>query len=151
LLWNSKGCKVYQDIIRYSDACMTKEQIKNLRVDRWLWYTRFFKTRSLASAAVDGGHVKVNGRRARPGTRIREGDLLQIMRHQRKYDVEVLSLPDRRGPAPEAQGSYVESPESVARRQQVNDQIRADRRQMPMTAGKPDKHTRRKLRTRNRG
>lgn len=151
MLWVTKGCKVYQDIIRYSDACMTKEQTELLRVDRWLWYTRFFKSRSLASAAVTGGHVKVNGQRARPGSRVRPGDTVQIKRYQQRCDVEVLSLPARRGSAPEAAENYAETGESRLRREAAREQIRADRRQMPVTDGKPDKRTRRKLRTHNRG
>ncbi len=130
---------------------MTKERSEGLRVDRWLWYARFFKTRPLASAAVTGGHVRINGNKARAGTRVRVGDHVQIRRHPLQYDVELLSLPVRRGPASEMQSSYAETEESQRCRQEARDRLRADRRQMPTTEGKPDKRTRRKLRTHNRG
>jgi ribosome-associated heat shock protein Hsp15 len=151
LLSKKKGCKVYQDTNNFNDASMTKERSTGLRIDRWLWYARFFKTRSLAAAAVTGGHVRINDQKARAGSRVHPGDHVQIRRHQLQYDVELLSIPARRGPASEAQSSYAESEESQRRRQEARDRIRADRSQMPMTDGKPDKHTRRKLRTRNRG
>ena len=147
----AKGCKVYQDIIHNSDACMTEEQSKFLRVDRWLWYTRFFKTRSLASAAVAGGHVRINGNKARAGSRVRPRDIVQVKRNQLQYVVQVSILPSRRGPAIEAQATYTETAESMQARDVARNRIRADRRQMPTTDGKPDKHTRRKLRSRNRG
>ena len=119
-----------------------------LRLDRWLWFARFYKTRTAASAAVQGGHVRVNGERARAGVRVRSGDQIKLVRQQLTYDLKVVGIPLRRGPAREARACYEETPESMARRQQTVSELKRDRLQMPMTRGKPDKHTRRKLRQR---
>ena len=122
----------------------------SLRLDRWLWFTRFYKTRTAASAAVQGGHVRVNGERARTSTRVGPGDEIRLQRQQLEYVMTVLAIPSRRGPATEARGCYEESDDSVAVRKQRLSELRRDRLQMPMTPGKPDKHTRRRLRERNR-
>ena len=124
---------------------------RSLRLDRWLWFTRFYKTRTASSKAVNGGHVRLNGERARTSSSVAVGDRIQIVRKQLEFDVTVTDIPVRRGPAREAQACYDESPESVARREQRVSELRADRLQMPTTPGKPDKRTRRKLRDRNRG
>jgi len=122
-----------------------------LRIDSWLWRTRFYRTRGLAAAAVTGGHAKVNGERARPGTRIREGDVIELVREQLPFRLEAGPLPARRGPASEARLCYEEDQETQQQRQSILDSIRRDRLQMPRTAGRPDKHTRRKLRQHGRG
>lgn len=122
-----------------------------LRIDRWLWFTRFYKTRTAASAAVQGGHVRVNGERARTATRVSPGDRIELKRQQLAYVMTVRRIPARRGPAVEARACYEESAESVATREQRLRELRRDRLQMPMTKGRPDKHTRRRLRQRNRG
>ena len=88
----------------------------SLRLDRWLWFTRFYKTRTAASAAVQGGHVRVNGEPARTSFRVRVGDQVRLVRRQLTWELTVLELPARRGPAREAQACYEESAESVARR-----------------------------------
>ena len=122
-----------------------------LRLDRWLWFTRFYKTRTAATAAVQGGHVRVNDETARTAARVRIGDRIKLVRQQLTWDLTVTGIPPRRGPAKEAQSCYLESDESVARRAQAVAELKRDRLQMPTTRGKPDKHTRRKLRDRNRG
>ena len=124
---------------------------RSLRLDRWLWFTRFYKTRTAASKAVNGGHVRLNGERARTSSKVVAGDRIQLVRNQLEFDVTVADIPSRRGPASEAQSCYAESEESLARRKQQVSELRLDRLQMPMTRGKPDKRTRRKLRDRNRG
>jgi ribosome-associated heat shock protein Hsp15 len=118
----------------------------SLRIDRWLWFTRFYKTRGLASAAVSGGHVKINGERARPGSKIRQGDVIELVRGQLPFRLEAGPLPERRGPASEAKRCYIEDDATQRERQEIVDDIRQDRQQMPRTRGRPDKHTRRKLR-----
>jgi ribosome-associated heat shock protein Hsp15 len=118
----------------------------SLRIDRWLWFTRFYKTRGLASAAVSGGHVKVNGERAKPGSKVQEGDVIEIVRGQLPYRLEAGPLPTRRGPASEARLCYTEDVAMQRKRQAIVDAIRQDRQQMPRTRGRPDKHTQRKLR-----
>jgi ribosome-associated heat shock protein Hsp15 len=120
----------------------------SLRLDRWLWFTRFYKTRTAASAAVHGGHVRVNGERARAATSVRIGDEVQLVRQQSTYELTVLGIPARRGPAKDAQACYDESAASITRREKQLAELRRDRLQMPMTKGKPDKHTRRQLRDR---
>lgn len=122
-----------------------------LRLDRWLWFTRFYKTRTAASAAVQGGHVRINGERARTATRVRIGDEILLVRQQLIYELTVIDIPVRRGPAPEARACYEEALDSVERRNQTLADLKSDRLRMPTTRGKPDKHTRRQLRKRNRG
>ena len=123
----------------------------SLRVDRWLWFTRFYKTRTAATAAVQGGHVRVNGERARTSVRVHPGDQIRLHRQQLEFSLKVVGIPARRGPATDARACYVESEESIARREKQLAELRRDRLQMPTTRGKPDKHTRRQLRQRNRG
>jgi len=124
---------------------------RTLRLDRWLWFTRFYKTRSAAAAAVQGGHIRHNGERARSSTKVAIGDQVRLVRHQLTYELTVEDIPSRRGPAPEAQACYSESEASIAAREGQLADLRSDRLQMPTTPGRPDKHTRRKLRERNRG
>jgi ribosome-associated heat shock protein Hsp15 len=122
----------------------------SLRLDRWLVHTRFFKTRALASRAVAGGHVKRNGELAKTGDKVRTGDRLVIVREHERFEIEVKALPGRRGPAIEARRCYSESPQSIVERQAAKGRLKRDRMSMPRTAGRPDKHTRRLLRQRNR-
>lgn len=122
-----------------------------LRIDRWLWFARFYKTRTLAAKAVAGGHVRLNGERARPGQRVAAGDRLELTRDQLTWKLEVLGVPQRRGPASEARRCYRETEASVAEREQLKARLAGDRLLMPRTDGRPDKHTRRLLRRRQRG
>lgn len=119
-----------------------------LRLDRWLWFTRFYKTRTGASAAVQGGHVRVNGERARASMRVHIGDAVTLVRHQLTYELTVTRIPARRGPASDAQTCYEEAPTSIERRKRTKSELQRDRLQMPRTRGKPDKRTRRLLRDR---
>jgi ribosome-associated heat shock protein Hsp15 len=116
-----------------------------MRIDRWLFYCRFFKTRSKATAAVDGGHVKVNGERAAPGKRVKCGDQIDLVRERLPYSFEIAAIPTRRGPAPEARDCYVEDEDTVREREVQAATLRQDRMLMPKTDGRPDKRTRRKL------
>lgn len=128
---------------------MEGESGNSLRIDRWLWCTRFFKTRTLAADAVKGGHVRVNGQRVKPARDVKIGDTLLITQGNTEREVTVLAIPVRRGPAPEAAGCYAESEESIARREEAA-QRRAIERELfrAPTAGRPDKRTRRLLRER---
>ena len=116
-----------------------------LRLDKWLWAARFFRTRSLATTAVSGGKVHVNGERAKPSRPVRAGDQLEISAGFDAVTVTVLGIPARRGPAPEARGYYEETPGSVARRERMREQRRLASMAAPQTPGKPDKKTRRAL------
>lgn len=129
---------------------MSEPRAASLRIDRWLWFARFYKSRSDATLAVSGGHVRVNGERARPGRAVRPGDVVELTRQQNYMRVTIAAIPARRGPAREAQLCYTEQKSDREAREERAASIRRDRMQMPRTSGKPDKHTRRKLRERNR-
>lgn len=116
-----------------------------LRVDKWLWAARFFKTRSLATEAVSGGKVHVNGDRCKPGRRLHPGDRLTVHRGQEVFDVEVLGIRDQRRPALEARELYAETPESVVRRESEAARHREDR-QGASPGRRPDKRARRNIR-----
>ncbi len=123
---------------------------ESLRIDRWLFFCRFFKTRSKATAAVTGGHVKLNGERTSPGVRVAVGDRIELVRDRLPYSLEVVAIPARRGPATEARSCYVEDDDMVRERETKLAALRQDRMLMPKTPGRPDKRTRRKLRERGR-
>lgn len=126
------------------------QSVDSLRIDRWLFYSRFFKTRQRATAAVAGGHVKINNERAAPGSRVKCGDRIDLIREQLLYSLEVSEIPSRRGPAAEAQACYREDEEAIRKRDVQVAALKQDRLLTPRTDGRPDKHTRRKLRDRNR-
>ncbi|MFO1408622.1 MAG: RNA-binding S4 domain-containing protein [Steroidobacteraceae bacterium] len=113
-----------------------------LRVDKWLWHARFYKTRGVAQEAVEGGHVQVNGERVKASRQVKVGDRLRIVRGQERYEVDVLSLPTRRGPATEARECYSETGESAAARATVRE---FNRLAAPVHSGRPDKRERREL------
>jgi ribosome-associated heat shock protein Hsp15 len=119
-----------------------------LRIDKWLWCARFFKSRSQATAAVAGGRVHVNGERAKPSRAVRVDDRVEITRDELRFEVVVRSLPVRRGPAPEARTHYVETEASIAAREQQRERSRLA---PPAPSGRPDKHARRLLRDLRRG
>jgi len=130
-----------------------EEAADRLRIDRWLWCARFFKTRTLAADAVRGGHVRVNGARVKPAHAVRIGDELHITAHDSvERDVTVTAIPERRGPSAEALLCYTESEASIARRRAAAEQRALARAFAPPTEGRPDKRTRRLLaRARQRG
>jgi ribosome-associated heat shock protein Hsp15 len=117
-----------------------------MRVDRWLFFVRLFKSRSLAGEAVTGGRVHVNGERVKPSRVVRVGDHLAFNRGAVPFDCEVTGLPLRRGPAPEASACYRESEASVARRAQFAERMRVATAFAPRPDTRPDKHERRELR-----
>lgn len=114
----------------------------SLRIDKWLWCARFFRTRSLAQEAVDGGHVQVNGVRVKASRPVKVGDRLLITRGQERFEIHLLSIPARRGPATEARQHYHETPESEAARVHVRE---LNRLSGPASSGRPDKRERREL------
>ncbi len=95
--------------------------------------------------------MKLNGERTTPGSRVKCGDQIDLIRERLPYSLQVSGIPMRRGPAAEAQNFYHEDEETVRQREDQAVALRQDRMLMPKTAGRPDKHTRRKLRSRNRG
>ena len=119
-----------------------------VRIDKWLWAARFFKTRSMAAQAVAGGKVHLNDARIKPARLIQPGDELRIRLGELEFMVTVLALLDKRRPAKEAQLLYEESAESILQRQQYNEKKRleaANRMYGPVK--RPDKRARRKIRS----
>jgi ribosome-associated heat shock protein Hsp15 len=116
-----------------------------MRIDKWLWAARFYKTRSLASAAVEGGHVEVNGERAKPSKQIREGDTLRIRLNQLTHVVNVRGLSERRGPASDARQLYEETEESRLERERLTEQRRLAPPPAYEEGGRPSKRDRRDM------
>ncbi|HUO95123.1 MAG TPA: S4 domain-containing protein [Steroidobacteraceae bacterium] len=118
---------------------------QRLRLDRWLWCARFYKSRSLAAAAVAGGHVHLNGARVKPAHVVRVGDALTLTLGGRDRDLEVSAIPERRGPATEARRCYRESEASLARGARQAEAQRLAALTTPRPDGRPDKKERRAL------
>ena len=119
---------------------------EKVRVDQWLWAARFFKTRSLAKAAVEGGKVHVDGLRVKPARPVSEGTCLTITRGNDTAEIEVLSVSRRRGPATVARQLYRETDESVARRARRQAEARLLSAGLKVPSKRPEKHARRQLR-----
>jgi ribosome-associated heat shock protein Hsp15 len=115
------------------------------RLDKWLWHCRFYKTRSVATAAIAGGKVHLNAERVKPAHRIRVGDRLSLSLQGIVAEFEVLGLPERRGPATEAQTHYHETAQSAERRARLREQQRLAQVSRPRPDARPDKRDRRRL------
>ena len=118
-----------------------------MRIDKWLWAARFFKTRSLATDAVAAGHVRVGGTRVKPAKEVRVGDTVEIRRDTFTWTVVVLGLSERRGPASEATTLYEETKES----QETREQHRSELRLSHPVGERPTKQDRRRLDALRRG
>jgi ribosome-associated heat shock protein Hsp15 len=116
-----------------------------LRIDKWLWAARFFKTRSLAAAAVARGRVRVNGEAAKPARALKAGDTLEITRDRDSIEIIVMGLSAVRGPAPEAARLYHETAASSERRALEREQRALLPARTPGPPGRPDKKARREL------
>jgi ribosome-associated heat shock protein Hsp15 len=117
-----------------------------VRIDKWLWAARFFKTRSLAAQAVDGGKVKLNGERAKPSKELKPGDELQILADELTWTINVVALSGRRGPAEAARRLYAENEASLARRQAAIEMRRLEAVAVRGEGGRPTKRNRRLIR-----
>jgi len=117
-----------------------------VRIDKWLWAARFFKTRSLAAQAVSGGKVQLNGQRVKPARTVKPGDELEIHKSGLEYQVHIVGVSERRGPAVVAQTLYQESEQSVRRREALREQHRLAGASAPHPQHRPDKKARRQLR-----
>ena len=115
------------------------------RIDKWLWYARFYKSRSLASEAVAGGKVHVNGERVKASRAVAIGDSLAITRGPDRREIIVHALPERRGPAAQAQACFEETAASLARRAQLREQHALAAKMSPRPESRPDKRERRLL------
>lgn len=116
-----------------------------VRLDKWLWAARFFKTRSLATEAVNGGKVELNGQRPKPAKAIKIGDQLRIRLGPYIHAITVRALSDRRGPAAAAARLFEESAESLAAREQLREQHRLAPSAQYEEGGRPTKKDRRQL------
>ena len=123
----------------------TAEKSDNQRLDKWLWHARFFKTRSLATAAINGGKVHLNAERVKPAHPVRVGDRLSLSLQGIVGEFEVLGLPVRRGPAAEALRHYAETAASAERRVKLKEQQRLANISRPRPDTRPDKRERRLL------
>ncbi|MEY4560988.1 MAG: hypothetical protein RLZZ618_265 [Pseudomonadota bacterium] len=122
-----------------------------LRIDKWLWAARFFKTRSLATQEMNKGRVMVNGQAAKPSRSVRVGDLIELRQGVVSRAVNVLGLSDVRGPAPAAQALFEETPESIAKREAAAQARReSPEPSLAIEQGRPTKRDRRQLADWNR-
>jgi ribosome-associated heat shock protein Hsp15 len=119
--------------------------VDRVRLDKWLWAARFFKTRSLAAKAVSGGKVQVNGRRAKRASNLHVGDRVRVRKRSHEYQLVVRRLSERRGPASEAATLYEETPESIQARESLKAQRKAAPQYLFREGGRPSKKERRQL------
>ena len=123
----------------------------SMRLDKWLWAARFYKTRQLAAAAVGGGHVTVNGARAKPARAIKPNDRVTVRRAPFSYEIVVLGLSERRLAAKLAQQLYRELEESIEQRERLRLQLRSQAAQILYEPKRPTVRDRREARQRKRG
>lgn len=113
----------------------------NVRLDKWLWAARFYKTRTLAKKAIEGGKVHCDGVRGKPNRQVAIGMQIKLMQGHQPKTVIIMALSDKRGPASVAQSLYEETPESINKRQE----LQLQRQSMPFSDSKPDKKQRRQI------
>lgn len=121
---------------------MTSEQV---RIDKWLWAARFFKTRTLATHAVDAGKIRLNGERVKPSRNVKPGDKLDIDNGATEWEIVVHAVSDVRGAASVAQMLYSETEASVERRRKEVERRKYFREPSMFIKGRPTKRDRRKL------
>lgn len=117
----------------------------SIRLDKWLWAARFFKTRALAIKACDLGRIRSNGVEAKPARDVKIGDMLQVKNEGGEFRVEVLAVSDVRGPAAAAQTLYRETEESKEARAKEAAERKAMQQYMPLPERKPSKRDRRRI------
>src|SRR3954452_3836025 len=120
-------------------------QMDRVRIDKWLWAARFFKTRGAATGAAAGGHVHVDGERVKPARDVKVGDRLEIRRGQQLFTVTIMGLAERRGPASAAAALYEEDPESIAARERQREERRLAKPIGADLSARPTKRDRRRL------
>lgn len=120
--------------------------VDKVRIDKWLWAARFFKTRALATEAVNGGKVHLNGHRIKASRDVKVNDVYDIQRGFERYQIVVQELSDRRGPASIAQKLYHETESSIQKRNNEAEQRKLAHMQRPVFDHRPNKKERRKIR-----
>ena len=125
---------------------MTGVEDSRVRLDKWLWAARFFKTRALATAAVNGGKVHLAGQRVKPSRAVRVGDIYQVQRGFERWEIEVAALAARRGSADAAALLFRETGESADKRAREAEQRKLAMQQWPRPASRPNKKERRQIR-----
>jgi ribosome-associated heat shock protein Hsp15 len=121
------------------------EDDDRVRLDKWLWAARLYKTRSLAAQAVEAGHVRIEGQRSKPARAVRVGDRLEITRGHERLELVIRALAKQRGPAPQAQSLYEESAASIARKMLARSLREAAGPEHAASSGRPTKRDRRRL------
>src|SRR5215510_13830627 len=121
------------------------DAVERARIDKWLWCARFYKSRAQASEAVAGGKVHLNGERVKAAHSVRIGDRVEISQGPLIRELHILLLPERRGPAVEAERCYQETVASIARRSHLKEQHALAAAFAPRPETRPDKHERRRL------
>ncbi len=116
-----------------------------VRLDKWLWAARFFKTRSVAREAISGGKVHLNGNRSKPGRNLNVGDELRIQRGEDEYTITIVELSIRRGPATVARTLFEESDENRLKREKLAEERRLEHQQHATRERRPDKRQRRHI------
>jgi len=119
--------------------------VATVRIDKWLWAARFYKTRSLASDAVNGGHVRVNDSRCKSSRSVQLEDKVRINKDSMQFIVVVKQLIEKRGSAPQAQQMYEETQQSIEQRELQHTQRKLNVMANPHPQGRPDKRQRRQL------
>ncbi|MDF1779693.1 MAG: ribosome-associated heat shock protein Hsp15 [Alcanivoracaceae bacterium] len=120
--------------------------MNDVRIDKWLWAARFYKTRSLAREMVDGGKVHIDGQRVKPSKAVRIGQMLQVRQGHDLRDIQVLALSEKRGNAEQAALLYTETEQSIARRETLSAERRAAAITDPSPDHRPNKKERRDMR-----
>ena len=121
------------------------DPLSSMRLDKWLWVARFFKTRHLAVEAINGGKVQLNGQRSKPGKEVCPGSHLRIHKGSLEWDIEVLGLVKQRRPASEAILLYSESEDSKTRREQLLEERRLLKATLTQPSIRPSKRDRRMI------
>lgn len=139
--WSRSWLRDYMVFMREDSSA------KKVRLDKWLWAARFFKTRGLASEAISGGKVHVNGQRVKPARAVQSGDSLEVQRGFDRFEIVVEGLSDKRGPAKVAQTLYRETPESIKRREDAAAMRKASNMGMRPSEHRPSGRDRRLIRS----
>ena len=129
---------------------MSVENPGETRLDKWLWAARIFKTRQMAVKAINGGHVEINGNRAKPSRPARPGDTVSVRKGLYTFTLKIERVSDRRGPASVAQTLYSESEASINNRERLARELKTQAAQILYDHGKPDSRTQRRSRARKR-